>query len=364
MVKNTKIFSRGFLKGLVIYAVCFLVLAAVGLAVFWQFIESYELSRPRNTLNAYISQLTVEQMCRESDSLYATVDSNVQDRESFDRVIRDAVTEPVNYVKRSSESTQERQVYVLRTGKTPIGTLIIEMGSESSFGFRVWEVAETSFDFSYLTGQPVRVTVPADYRVAFNGTELNERYITQSGIHYAALEEFYDSYELPAMVTYTVENFLGEGTLDVYDREGNPVEITPETDMDSLLPRCGEEEYAAIEAFAWEYANCWVNFSGSTKSNASGNLTRLSRLLASDGVLRSRFRSALAGLTYGQTRGVSLQDVTVHRIVPLGDGRYMCDMTYIARTVGHKGAVDISGNTKILIVTEGNAYKVKSMERY
>ena len=60
MAKKVKIFSRKFVTGLLVYVVLFLIVLAVGLGIFWKFIASYEASRPKNTLKAYVSQLTVD----------------------------------------------------------------------------------------------------------------------------------------------------------------------------------------------------------------------------------------------------------------------------------------------------------------
>lgn len=358
------IFSRKFVGGLVIYAVIFLILAGIGLGVFWKFIDAYEQSRPKNTLKAYMDQLTIEQMCDDSDELYNSVDQNLQSREQFNQVIRDAVTEKLGYAKKSSESTEQRQVYVVRCGKNPIGKFTIEAGEEDAFGFRIWEVTEHSFDFSHLMGQSVSITVPSDFQVSVNGNVLDENYITKSGIHYSALEEFYDSYDLPAMVTYSAENFLGEAAVAVTDTKGNPVEITSETDMNSFLPQCSQEELTNIETFADEFVRLWMNFSGSRKATAAGNYYQLKKILSSDGALAERLKTAVEGLAFGQTNGIKVQEVNINRCVPLGDGVFMCDMTYMVRTTGKKGPVDTTSNMKLILVTEDGAYKVKSMERY
>ena len=60
MDKNKKIFSGKFTAGILIYAGVFALVAAIGLGIFWKFIEAYEISRPKNTLKAYIAQLTVD----------------------------------------------------------------------------------------------------------------------------------------------------------------------------------------------------------------------------------------------------------------------------------------------------------------
>lgn len=366
MEKKTRIFSGKFIAGILIYLVVFLVILAIGLGFFWKFIEAYELSRPKNTLKAYVEQLTPEQISHGNgtDTLYASVDSGIQSRDDFNQVIQQAITEKISYAKKSAESTQDRQVYVLRSGKTPIGQFAIEAGDEETFGFRIWEVTDASFDFSYLMGEPVSITVPTEYQVCFNGYLLDESYITQKDIAYTALEDFYDDYQLPTMVTYTADNYLGEASLEVLDQEGNPVEITPETDMNDFLPSCTDQEAADIEAFANEFVTLWVKFSASTKGNAVYNYYQIKKILSADGALSELLRSAIDGLAYGQTNGAKIEDVIINRIVPLGDGTHMCDLTYLVSTIGKKGTVETSSNMKIIIVTESSGYKLKSMERY
>lgn len=364
MTIKLSVFSRKFTQGILIYAVLFLAAAAIGLGFFWEFIESYENSRPKNTLKAFVDQLTVEQMCEGSDDLYAVIDPNIQERELFDQVIRDSVTEPISYAKKSSETTDDRQVYILRCGKTPIGKFAISAGDADRFGFRKWEVTEVSFDFSHLMGEKVSVTVPSDYCVRANGKVLDENYITESGIEYTALDGFYEEYTLPVMVTYTVERFLGEVSLTVTDQSGADIEITPQMDINSLLPVCSAEEAEAIEAFSKEFVRLWVNFSGSTGATVTQNYYSLRRILPSDGVLAQRLYTAVEGLTFGQTSGISVQNVMINRTVPLGNGIYMCDMTYDVRTIGRNGPVDTTSNMKIMIVTEASGFKVQAMERY
>lgn len=364
MDKKTKIFSGKFLAGILIYAAIFLIVAAIGLGVFWKFIEAYEISRPKNTMKAYVEQLTPEQMAKKSDDLYATIDQHVQSRDQFDQVIRNAVTEKVSYAKKSSESSENRQVFVLRSGKAVIGKFTIEAGDEKTFGFRIWEVTDAEFDFSYLMGEPVSVTVPSEYQVSVNGNVLDESYITASGIEYTALEGFYDDYQLPTMVTYSASNFLGEATVQITDQEGNPVDITPETDMNALLPTCTAQEATDIGAFANEFVRLWVNFSGSTKGTAVFNYYQIKNILSSDGELSERLRSAIEGLAFGQTKGAKIKEVTINRIVPLGEGSHMCDLTYLVSTTGKKGPVDTTSNMRLILVTEEGVYKLKSMESY
>ena len=47
-----------FAKGMLIYAAVFLLVAAAGLAVLWDFVEAYESSRPKTAIEAYMQNLT------------------------------------------------------------------------------------------------------------------------------------------------------------------------------------------------------------------------------------------------------------------------------------------------------------------
>lgn len=362
--KKNRVFSGKFVAGIIIYAIVFLALVGVGLSYFWKFIDAYELSRPKNTLEAYMEQLSIEQMCSGADELYASVDQNLQSREQFDQVIQDSLNGELNYAKKSSESTEERQVYVIRCGRTPIGQFAIAAGEEDSFGFRRWTVEDYSFDFAHLMGQSVSITVPSEYQVSVNGNVLDETYITATDLEYSALDGFYGDYELPHMVTYSVQNLLGEIVLTAADSSGNPVEITAETDMNTMLPQCTADEAAKVEAFAKTFVPLWVNFSGSTKDTSTYHYYNICKVLSSDGVLSAWLYTALDGLSYGQSSGATIKDITINRMVPLNDGMYMCDVTYLVSTIGKQGAVDTSSNMKLMIATENGELKLKSMERY
>ena len=363
-MKRNKIFSGKFILGLILYALVFLALVGAGLSVFWKYIEAYELSRPKNTVTAFVDQLNPNQMCSGSDELYASVDQNLQTRDQFDQVIRDSLTGDISYAKKSSASTENRQVYVLRSGRTAIGTFAIEAGEEDKYGFRRWQVSDSTFDFSFLMGEGVQVTVPSQYIVKVNGVALDESYQTATGIEYSALAEFYGDYALPTMVSYTVTNYLGDVTVEVLDETGAAVNITDDLDMNLLLPLCDTTETAAIDQFIGRFVELWVAFSGSTNETKGGNYFRLKEILSSDGALAERLYSALDGLSFGQSNGAAIQKITINRSVPLGNGTYMCDLTYVVSTVGRQGAVETVSNMKLILVTEAGNLRLKAMERY
>ena len=181
---------KGFVIGMILYAVIFLALVGVGLNYFWDFIDAYEQSRPINTVKAYVNQLSKEEISQASDALLDQLDENIRTREESIQFICDSMAEAISYAKKSSESTETRQVYVLRSGKQVVGGFTITAGDADKFGFQRWVVTEQNFDFSHLMGQKISITVPSEYIVSINGNVLDERYMTESGIQYDAIEEF------------------------------------------------------------------------------------------------------------------------------------------------------------------------------
>jgi hypothetical protein len=157
---------------------------------------------------------------------------------------------------------------------------------------------------------------------------------------------------------------MGDVTMEIPDASGNPVSITSDMDMNTLLPVCTTEQDAAIKEFTRRFVDLWVAFSGSTNETKGGNYWRLKEILSSDGALAERLYSALDGLSFGQSNGSTIQSITINRSVPMGNGTYMCDMTYVVSTMGRKGAVETVTNMKLILVTEGGNIRLKAMEQY
>lgn len=354
----------GFFIGMAVYALVFLLALGLGLNRFWDYMEAYEQSRPTTAIQNYVSELTVEDMCSGSESLLQNVDPNLQSREQCLRIIERSLTENITFAKNSKESTELRQIYMLSSGEQVIGQFVLTPGDADEFGFRRWQVSEESFDFSHLMGQPITVTVPEDFGVTINGNVLDSSYITERGIPYPALEDFSGRCTMPTMVTYQVDDFLGNVALEVLNREAAFVKITPETDMDSFLPDCTEAEKAELDDFLWEFLTRYVAFTGSSNRAAGEDYLRLIPYMVSQGELAKRLYTAIDGLQFAQSRGDTVDAVTVLRYVPLGEERYLCELRCDVTTLGRKGAVQTTTNMKLLILRTDSGLKAEAMEMY
>lgn len=362
--KSQKAKTGRFYLGMLIYAVVFLVIAAIGLGVFWKFIEAYELSRAKNTLDQYIAQLTVEDMAASAQDSIAQVDAKIQSEEDCVDVIRNAVTEKLSYAKKSKESSETRQVYAIRSAKQPIGQIAITAGEADMFGFTRWTVTEESYDFSYLMQEPVSITVPEHFQVSMNGNVLDDSYITQKDIPYEALESFQGQFPMAAMVTYTAENVMGELALKVLDENGGEVEITEQTDMNAFIPRCSEEEKAQLDALMEPFLTRYIAFTGSANKSIERNYRNLIAYMVPDGALAQRLRTAFEGLTFAQSSSDKITQITIHDYYRLSDERFICDVTYQLETVGRKGKVESTNNMKIVFLKMEEDLKVEAMTSY
>ena len=356
--------NKRFALGMVIYALVFLMIAGAGLWLLWDFMEAYELSRPLNTIKVYVAGVTEDMLCDGSGELLEQLDSHIQTREEACQVIRDSADQEFSYAKKTSESTDTRQVYVLRSGKQVIGTFAISAGQEDKYGFREWTVSEQSFDFSHLLGEKVSVTVPADFTVSINGNVLDDSYITERDLPYTALEDYYDEFPLPSLVTYSADSYLGSVSMTVLDRNGAPIEITGETDYNSLLPECSQEEKEAMDELAEQFLIRYVAFTGGTSGSVSGDYSRLCRHLVPDGKLAQKLYTALEGLRYAQSYRDTIKSTEVNQYAKLDGGRYYCDVTYSVETVGKKGAVEMTYNMKIIMLETDVGLRVEAMSRY
>ena len=364
MRKEKKRVRHPLLLGMVLYAVVILAAAAFGLRWLWNYMEAYENTRPEHTITAYMEQLTDAHICESAAELVDSIDHNLQSREECLEKIGDVLSGGITYAKKTSASTDTTTVYVLRCGSRVIGSVEMSVVEVDDYGFSHWAVTGESFDFSFLIGKGAAVTVPEEFTVTFNGTVLDERYITEQGILYENLEDFYDFYALPTIVTYEVPAILGEGELTVTDREGDPVEITADTDYNVFLSNCSDEEIGELDPFVDAFLTRYVAFTGSAFKSSETNYKKLVEYVLKDSDLHTRMQLALDGLAWAQSWGDKLVSVTVNQYIGIGDGRYICDATYLVDTTGKEGVVQTTNNARFVIVETESGYKVERLISY
>ena len=357
-MKNKR-FHLSFFWVCILYALLILAAACFGLRYLWQFAESYEAARPHHAMDSYLESLTPEYLLEESAQLMDGIDPHIQSREDCLEVLRQAVSGGITYAKRTSQCTEEKMVYMLRTGRQVIGTVELIPQGEPRMGYTPWAVSRDSFDFSYLLTDTVSVTVPAEFPVYVNGAVLDSQYITESGIRYSALESFYDMYPLPTIVCYEAGPCLGTIRLTVTDPDGNPVTIDADTDLNLYLMGCTPEEEAALGAFLEDFLQRYVRFSNSSPQEAWYNFNGLLPCLVKGSPLENRCRQAIAGMAYATSVRYTLRTPQINRCINIGSDRYLCDVTYIV-DIHHRGEdLETISQAQIIVASTPDGLKAE-----
>ena len=358
-------FKRFFL-GLTIYAVVFLVLAFLGLTVFWDFIDAYELSRPKNAVAPYVEQLTPEQMAAADTALLAQIDHNIQSEEACKEFIAGSLTQDITYAQNVAESSDTQLVYMILHGGKAIGKVTLGTEEADSYGFTPWKVIDSSFDFSHLVGTGASITVPYDFTVYANGVALDSSYITQDNIPYEVLKDYYASYQLPHMVTYTVDPILGDILLTAQDKNGNQVTVDENTDLTVYMDNCTESERKAaadfLEPFLRRYVAFTSNYGGNT--NTGNNYYTLLNYLVPGGDMAKRMAQALDGLYWARDSVSVITDTQIHHTVNLGDGHFLCDVTYTVKAEVYRDDPITVNNAKVILKQTEKGLLVESLMVY
>lgn len=363
--KNKKFRFPWFALFMVLYAALFLVGARYGLEWFWGYIEAYELSQPEHAITHYMEQLSNDAFYEASAEAIAQLDSNLITEEACHAMIDNAVAGGVTYARNRKESTSEKNVYMLLSGERTIGKVVTEPGEPDEYGFRVWSATEDSFDFTFLMGTGKTVTVPHDFTVSINGIALDESYITQTGIQYATLKDYYKQFEgLPYMVTYETPGIWGSQALLVTDPAGNIVTIDETTDMEAFMRNCTQEEQDQIMLLTSDFLDQFMVFVSCPTESRRAEYKTLCQYIVDDSPLEKRMYESINGLSWVSQQEAELVEMKLNNCTNMGNGRYLCDVTYVSKTTRYTGSTTDTTNTKIIILAGESQMLIESMQNY
>lgn len=367
--KKKKHSGLWFGLGMLLYALVFLGAAGFGLKWLWGFMEAYEASRPYIAIDGYMEQLTREHIVDACADVMAQADPNIQSEEECRQILMDTLEEEITCARKASACTEDKQVFVLRSGKTVIGSFTIETGDPIDHDFRPWEFTAEEFDLSFLMGTgTVSITVPEGYDVFVNGAKLDESYIIATETEeFEVLEDYYEDYDLPVFTlhTYQAGPFLNrEYEIEAKDADGNPFVYDDTYDKDALIHNCTEAEEAELEAFLEEFLDIYVIFAGCANDDRYTNYGKVIQYVVPGSNLAQRMREALDGMLYAQSRGDEVDSIEVHHYVRLAEGKYLADVTYKVNTIGTEGLVQTTTNCHIILVETDGKLLVESMVGY
>lgn len=349
---------------MLIYATVVLTAIELGLGMFHSYIAAYEDSRPKHILNGYMDSLTAEHVAELSQDVIDQVDHNIQSEEQCREYIMQSLARGFSYAKKSSESTETKQVYVIRSGLQVIGQFTMEVTHEDEYGFTYWEVTQESFDMSHLIGSTVSTVAPDSYNVTVNGKVLDSSYIVGDPMKYDALKPFYGDYELPMLVTYQAGPFLGDFDIITTDAEGKVLFLEEVEDVSTLAQNCTVEEIEELDEFVDVFLDKYVTYMSGANKSAEANLHRLLKLVVENSDFADRMVGALTGQKVTQSKGDKITEITNNYFFKLEDGRYACDVTYVVDTTGKQGVVTTTNNVRIIVDETKDGLRVFTVYNY
>ena len=361
--------NKWFFLGMFLYALAFLGATAYVLNYLWGVLEEYEAKEvykdevTRNPMDAYMEVLTAEHVVELAMGVTDQVDTNLQSEEACREYLLANLTGEFSRKKYISTGNTSQNEYAIFCGDTAIGKVTTTSRTEEKYGYTVWEVTEESYDLSYLIGSTVTVTAPHDYTVSIGGVALDESYIIESGMQYDLLSDFYEDYDLPHIVTYQAGPFLGEMEAVITSPQGQVVTIDENTDWNTFLNNCSQEELTDISEFMEDFIASYVNFT-SSKENRLSAYRDVITYMVSGGTLADRMYRALDGLQYNRIRGAYVLDMNFLNCVNIGDDRYMVDITYQVNVDKNEGYYVETNSMKIILVQTNSGLRAEAMTSY
>lgn len=357
---------RRYWIALLIYTVVISVAAAAALKTAWLYAEEYEASRVSKVIDSFVSELSDNLMSDEIRSVIASMDHPVQSNEEIQAEVKNLLSSGVTYQRKSSSNDGKTIKYSLMCKGKPFGSVSVEEDESKAdkvkFGMLPWKVTGSSYDFSDLY-HSVETVAPAKFKVLLNGTELGREYITEEGIHYDVLEDYYAEYgDLPTKVRYSYDKAIGDLEFTYKDAAGNDFVIDPNADDSQFVVECNDEQYARLLDFCTRFVDRYMRI-----SCGLANIDALNGYVSVNSDLYSRLKLFAAdGQGYSHTSSFRLDSAELIGAVELGGGYYLCEMnahtTILYSGKGDNGVVENDNHFKIICYDRGEDLRVVSLD--
>lgn len=331
-VKERK--KHGFGLAMLIYGLVLLLIVAAGLTVFWKFISEYEATRPNQTADKFIASIDESVIRDASADFVAGLNHDFQSEDEIYSIIMDYVSPGFSYVKMVSESTDDNIVYMLVCNNKDVGRFEIRSSDAGKFGFNFWEMTGAEMYFPMLRTSS-EITVPPEYTVSINGHVLDSSYITVENVEYEICSQLYDNdyVELPLMVHYYADNYIGNDAMEICDEEGNPVDLSNGWNEGLFYAELTEGEKEDIESYFEDFVYFYVRFSSGAQGDHLVNYFNLRTVLLPGSFLEERMYRAIQGQNFSDSKRDTILDTCIISCMKVADNYYVCDYSYDVESV-------------------------------
>lgn len=357
MTEQKKRRALRFLPGFLLYLLILALLLGAALFVLRDFLRAYEATRPERALEQVRSDFAEHRFgesCREAVSALGLTLQSEEDAMPF----VSALLEDARLVEDVTQNNEDRRVYRIVSDGVACGRLTLRQQEPLAYGFAPWAVSEEQFDFSPWL-YSLSVTVPEEYSVKCGDTALDQSFVTDTGIRYAALGECYDDLEgLPTMLRYEAGPLLSAATLRVFDASGR--ELSPEErNEDCYLDNCSAERKEQMRDFAELFVRSYVNFTA-----YRADYHQLKAMLAPGSAAAKRLDQAVGEQWWSGSSTCDLLSNRVRHCVDLGDGRLLLDLSYETETTNAAGTVTATYSMRLVLIEQGGALQAVHIFNY
>ena len=230
--RKTKKQKKKFIKGLAIYSACFIVVILIGLALFWQYMKSYELSRPENFMNEFVKTVddnTIRTMMTENEKIEASEFEDINT--IYDQLFfSNLKNEEYKYRKMPGQYTDTSPVYIIYTDSADLCKVVLTSKGDNTakFGFNLWQADTFTVLDSVLNPEQktLSITVPKLADVYVNDIEVSDSYVTDSSVAYSGYEDVLQPFdERPTGKKYEIPGIYLEADILVKDHKGIILEL-------------------------------------------------------------------------------------------------------------------------------------------
>lgn len=369
MEQTAKKKSSGVLIAAIVYALIVLIAGFFGLRALWNYLADYEKSLPKYVADDYCDSLTAEHIIDIEDDFFNSLDSRLQPKAEYTRIIAESILDGVTWKKNPSESTETEMAVRLFSDDRQIGSAVLTASEGSRRGLKLWQVSEEKFDFSFLLRE-CSVIVPDECSVELDGVKLDSEYVARSGIDF----DYFKSHRIPGitpptLTEYSASGYLGEKELKVFSPAGAEIrnfEARQNEMWDSWLLRyhCPDEDAARIEEFMDGFIDRYIRFTGSNSENCGANMIYLRSFLLPGGSLEALAESALLSYSFSMYQNNKLESKTINRIIRLEEDLYLCDCGYDVTVSGKDGSTFVSTNAIVFLCDTDSGLKVSDILTY
>ena len=359
--------KNGALTYTLFLAIWILILGAVTIFVWrtaMRFGEYWEASQVSPKVDEYMEKFTAEIWENGDNSVrnkIAQMPHEFQTNEECVEILRNILREDLRCLPSAGGTQEHVQTYDLVSGRNKFGQIVltqqVTQPDENAilnwmiekYSLYPWKVNGVQF---YLDGLNTSfdITVPENYSVLLNGHPLTADYVTETGIHYNVLEEYYPQFEgLPTKVSYHVDNIFGQIDYQILDEKGNPTEIDPEQDDSQFIDPVSDELLNKFVPFVTEFSNHYLEFNAGT-GNMSYLYGQLMPYVVPNSDLADRMHRMIDSYAGWQhNSNYRFYDATLNGAISLGNNIYVLDVSANAGSLMPAGFVEVHRDMKVTV---------------